>query len=131
VAWECPAYVSTAVPSHCVSLCPPPRTQFPCILGHEGGGVVESIGEGVSSVKVGDHVIPLYIPECRECKFCTSGKTNLCSKIRLTQVCVCTRLRHCVSRVCLSPAVRGCVRPCVSSRMLARCVCELRGSRSA
>jgi len=59
--------------------------KFPCILGHEGGGVVESIGEGVTSVKVGDHVIPLYIPECRECKFCTSGKTNLCSKIRLTQ----------------------------------------------
>jgi S-(hydroxymethyl)glutathione dehydrogenase/alcohol dehydrogenase len=64
--------------------CLPP--QFPCILGHEGGGVVESVGEGVTSVKVGDHVIPLYIPECRDCKFCKSGKTNLCSKIRITQV---------------------------------------------
>jgi len=59
--------------------------KFPCILGHEGGGVVESVGEGVTSVAVGDHVIPLYIPECRECKFCLSGKTNLCSKIRVTQ----------------------------------------------
>lgn len=58
---------------------------FPCILGHEGGGIVESIGEGVTSVKVGDHVIPLYTPECRECKFCQSGKTNLCQKIRATQ----------------------------------------------
>jgi len=58
---------------------------FPVILGHEGAGVVESIGEGVTSVAVGDHVIPLYIPECRECKFCLSGKTNLCSKIRETQ----------------------------------------------
>jgi S-(hydroxymethyl)glutathione dehydrogenase/alcohol dehydrogenase len=58
---------------------------FPVIFGHEGGGIVESVGEGVTSVQVGDHVIPLYIPECRECKFCTSGKTNLCSKIRVTQ----------------------------------------------
>ncbi|KAG5180823.1 zinc-containing alcohol dehydrogenase [Tribonema minus] len=58
---------------------------FPCILGHEGGCVVESVGEGVTTVAVGDHVIPLYIPECRECKFCKSGKTNLCSIIRVTQ----------------------------------------------
>jgi S-(hydroxymethyl)glutathione dehydrogenase/alcohol dehydrogenase len=58
---------------------------FPVIFGHEGGGIVESVGEGVTSVQPGDHVIPLYIPECRECKFCTSGKTNLCSKIRVTQ----------------------------------------------
>uniref|UniRef100_A0A6B2L7A9 S-(hydroxymethyl)glutathione dehydrogenase n=1 Tax=Arcella intermedia TaxID=1963864 RepID=A0A6B2L7A9_9EUKA len=58
---------------------------WPCILGHEGAGVVESVGEGVTSCKVGDHVIPLYIPECRECKFCKSGKTNLCSIIRITQ----------------------------------------------
>lgn len=62
-----------------------PEGLFPCILGHEGGGIVESVGEGVTSVKVGDHVIPLYIPECRDCKFCNSGKTNLCSKIRATQ----------------------------------------------
>eukprot|EP01089_Gocevia_fonbrunei_P005959 TRINITY_DN1645_c0_g1_i1.p1 TRINITY_DN1645_c0_g1~~TRINITY_DN1645_c0_g1_i1.p1 ORF type:complete len:365 (-),score=66.94 TRINITY_DN1645_c0_g1_i1:317-1411(-) len=55
------------------------------ILGHEGAGIVESIGEGVTSVKIGDHVIPLYTPECRDCKFCNSGKTNLCSKIRATQ----------------------------------------------
>lgn len=58
---------------------------FPCILGHEGAGVVEAIGEGVSSVEVGDHVIPLYTAECRECKFCLSGKTNLCQAVRATQ----------------------------------------------
>ena len=58
---------------------------FPCILGHEGGGVVEAIGEGVTSVAVGDHVIPLYAAECRQCKFCKSGKTNLCSSVRATQ----------------------------------------------
>ncbi|EPC4028542.1 S-(hydroxymethyl)glutathione dehydrogenase/class III alcohol dehydrogenase [Aeromonas salmonicida] len=62
-----------------------PEGVFPCILGHEGGGIVESIGEGVTNVKVGDHVIPLYTPECGECKFCKSGKTNLCQKIRATQ----------------------------------------------
>ncbi|WP_136680624.1 S-(hydroxymethyl)glutathione dehydrogenase/class III alcohol dehydrogenase [Neptunomonas sp. XY-337] len=62
-----------------------PEGIFPAILGHEGGGVVESVGEGVTSVKVGDHVIPLYTPECGECKFCKSGKTNLCQKIRETQ----------------------------------------------
>ncbi|WP_429093311.1 S-(hydroxymethyl)glutathione dehydrogenase/class III alcohol dehydrogenase [Aeromonas rivipollensis] len=62
-----------------------PEGVFPCILGHEGGGIVESVGEGVTSVKVGDHVIPLYTPECGECKFCKSGKTNLCQKIRPTQ----------------------------------------------
>lgn len=62
-----------------------PEGIFPAILGHEGGGIVEQIGEGVTSVKVGDHVIPLYTPECRECKFCKSGKTNLCQKIRETQ----------------------------------------------
>ncbi|CCA69963.1 probable alcohol dehydrogenase (FDH1) [Serendipita indica DSM 11827] len=62
-----------------------PEGIFPVILGHEGGGIVESIGEGVTSVQVGDHVIPLYTAECRECKFCVSGKTNLCSKVRETQ----------------------------------------------
>ncbi|MCE9952985.1 S-(hydroxymethyl)glutathione dehydrogenase/class III alcohol dehydrogenase [Aeromonas allosaccharophila] len=62
-----------------------PEGVFPCILGHEGGGIVESVGGGVTSVKVGDHVIPLYTPECGECKFCKSGKTNLCQKIRATQ----------------------------------------------
>nr|WP_219821167.1 S-(hydroxymethyl)glutathione dehydrogenase/class III alcohol dehydrogenase [Oceanisphaera arctica] len=62
-----------------------PEGIFPVILGHEGGGIVESIGEGVTSVQVGDHVIPLYTPECGECKFCKSGKTNLCQKIRETQ----------------------------------------------
>ena len=54
-------------------------------IGHEGGAVVEELGAGVSSVQVGDHVIPLYTPECGECDFCTSGKTNLCQKIRGTQ----------------------------------------------
>ena len=62
-----------------------PEGVFPAILGHEGGGIVEMVGEGVTSVKVGDHVIPLYTPECGECKFCKSGKTNLCQKIRETQ----------------------------------------------
>ncbi len=62
-----------------------PEGIFPVILGHEGGGIVEQVGEGVTSVAVGDHVIPLYTPECGECKFCTSGKTNLCQKIRETQ----------------------------------------------
>jgi len=62
-----------------------PEGNFPAILGHEGGGIVEAIGEGVTSVQVGDHVIPLYTPECGECKFCLSGKTNLCQKIRETQ----------------------------------------------
>ncbi|KAJ3023330.1 NAD/NADP dependent alcohol dehydrogenase [Thoreauomyces humboldtii] len=62
-----------------------PEGLFPVIFGHEGGAIVESIGEGVTSVAVGDHVIPLYIPECRECKFCKSGKTNLCSVVRVTQ----------------------------------------------
>lgn len=62
-----------------------PEGIFPSILGHEGGGIVEAIGEGVTTLAVGDHVIPLYTPECGECKFCKSGKTNLCQKIRTTQ----------------------------------------------
>lgn len=62
-----------------------PEGVFPSVLGHEGGGIVEAVGEGVTSVKVGDHVIPLYTAECRECKFCKSGKTNLCQAVRATQ----------------------------------------------
>ncbi|WP_438766546.1 S-(hydroxymethyl)glutathione dehydrogenase/class III alcohol dehydrogenase [Kushneria sp. TE3] len=62
-----------------------PEGIFPAVLGHEGGGIVESVGEGVTSVKPGDHVIPLYTAECGECKFCRSGKTNLCSAVRTTQ----------------------------------------------
>jgi len=62
-----------------------PEGAFPAILGHEGGAIVEEVGEGVTSVKVGDQVIPLYTPECGECAFCTSGKTNLCQAIRVTQ----------------------------------------------
>ncbi|PCJ21982.1 MAG: S-(hydroxymethyl)glutathione dehydrogenase/class III alcohol dehydrogenase [Gammaproteobacteria bacterium] len=62
-----------------------PEGIFPSVLGHEGGGIVQEIGEGVTSVKVGDHVIPLYTPECRVCKYCKSGKTNLCQAIRTTQ----------------------------------------------
>src|SRR5271170_240902 len=62
-----------------------PEGMFPVILGHEGGGIVQEVGAGVKSVKAGDHVIPLYTPECGECKFCKSGKTNLCQKIRATQ----------------------------------------------
>jgi len=62
-----------------------PEGLFPAILGHEGAGVVVDTGPGVVSVKKGDHVIPLYTPECRQCKFCLSGKTNLCQAIRETQ----------------------------------------------
>ena len=62
-----------------------PEGLFPAILGHEGAGVVVEVGEGVTSVRPGDHVIPLYTPECRECEYCLSRKTNLCQKIRATQ----------------------------------------------
>jgi S-(hydroxymethyl)glutathione dehydrogenase/alcohol dehydrogenase len=62
-----------------------PEGLFPAIMGHEGAGIVVDVGPGVTSVKRGDHVIPLYTPECRQCKFCTSGKTNLCQAIRETQ----------------------------------------------
>ncbi|MAM94187.1 S-(hydroxymethyl)glutathione dehydrogenase/class III alcohol dehydrogenase [Parvibaculum sp.] len=62
-----------------------PEGAFPAILGHEGAGVVVEVGPGVKSLAVGDHVIPLYTPECRECKSCTSHKTNLCTSIRSTQ----------------------------------------------
>ncbi|MBM3603515.1 MAG: S-(hydroxymethyl)glutathione dehydrogenase/class III alcohol dehydrogenase [Alphaproteobacteria bacterium] len=62
-----------------------PEGIFPAILGHEGAGVVVEVGPGVTSVKPGDHVIPLYTPECRECASCLSGKTNLCTRIRATQ----------------------------------------------
>jgi S-(hydroxymethyl)glutathione dehydrogenase / alcohol dehydrogenase len=58
---------------------------FPSILGHEGAGVVREVGAGVTTVKPGDHVIPLYTPECRQCEYCLSGKTNLCQAIRETQ----------------------------------------------
>ncbi|MGZ8403779.1 MAG: S-(hydroxymethyl)glutathione dehydrogenase/class III alcohol dehydrogenase [Rhodoplanes sp.] len=62
-----------------------PEGLFPAILGHEGAGIVVEIGPGVTSVRPGDHVIPLYTPECRECEYCLSRKTNLCQKIRATQ----------------------------------------------
>lgn len=62
-----------------------PEGLFPSILGHEGGGIVEEVGAGVTSLKPGDHVIPLYTAECGECKFCRSGKTNLCGAVRATQ----------------------------------------------
>ena len=62
-----------------------PEGLFPAVLGHEGAGVVEEVGPGVTSLAPGDHVIPLYTPECRQCKFCLSGKTNLCGAIRATQ----------------------------------------------
>src|SRR5882724_12834197 len=62
-----------------------PEGLFPAILGHEGAGIVVDVGPGVTSVRKGDHVIPLYTPECRQCKSCTSRKTNLCTAIRATQ----------------------------------------------
>jgi S-(hydroxymethyl)glutathione dehydrogenase / alcohol dehydrogenase len=62
-----------------------PEGLFPAILGHEGAGIVVDIGAGVKSLKKGDHVIPLYVPECRECEYCVSQKTNLCQAIRVTQ----------------------------------------------
>jgi S-(hydroxymethyl)glutathione dehydrogenase/alcohol dehydrogenase len=62
-----------------------PEGLFPAVLGHEGAGVVEEVGAGVTSVKPGDHVIPLYTPECRQCRFCLSGKTNLCITLREKQ----------------------------------------------
>ncbi|MBX3660898.1 MAG: S-(hydroxymethyl)glutathione dehydrogenase/class III alcohol dehydrogenase [Burkholderiales bacterium] len=62
-----------------------PEGLFPAILGHEGAGIVVDVGPGVTSLKKGDHVIPLYTPECRQCEYCLSGKTNLCQAIRVTQ----------------------------------------------
>jgi S-(hydroxymethyl)glutathione dehydrogenase/alcohol dehydrogenase len=62
-----------------------PEGVFPAVLGHEGGGVVVEVGEGVTTLEVGDHVIPLYTAECGKCKFCLSGKTNLCQAVRATQ----------------------------------------------
>ena len=62
-----------------------PEGLFPAVMGHEGAGVVVDVGAGVTTVAPGDHVIPLYTPECRQCKFCLSGKTNLCGAIRETQ----------------------------------------------
>ena len=62
-----------------------PEGIFPSVLGHEGAGIVEEVGPGVKSLKPGDHVIPLYTAECGKCKFCLSGKTNLCQAVRATQ----------------------------------------------
>ena len=63
-----------------------PEGLFPTILGHEGAGIVVDVGPGVTSLKKGDHVIPLYTPECRQCEYCVSQKTNLCQAIRSIQV---------------------------------------------
>ena len=62
-----------------------PEGLFPTILGHEGAGVVVDAGPGVTTLRKGDHVVPLYVPECRQCEYCLSGKTNLCQAIRETQ----------------------------------------------
>lgn len=77
-----------------------PEGLFPCVLGHEAGAIVESVGPGVTSVKPGDHVIPCYTPECRshECVFCQSPKTNLCPSIRYHEAHLC----HVLARLALS-----------------------------
>ena len=62
-----------------------PEGIFPTVLGHEGAGIVVEVGPNVKNIKVGDHVIPLYTPECRECDYCLNPKTNLCQSIRTTQ----------------------------------------------
>ena len=62
-----------------------PEGAFPAVLGHEGAGIVREVGKGVTSLKPGDHVIPLYTAECRECEYCLNPKTNLCQKVRGTQ----------------------------------------------
>ncbi|MGB1864562.1 MAG: alcohol dehydrogenase catalytic domain-containing protein, partial [Candidatus Puniceispirillum sp.] len=62
-----------------------PEGMFPAILGHEGAGIVREVGKGVTTLEAGDHVIPLYTPECRECDYCLHPKTNLCQAIRTTQ----------------------------------------------
>ncbi|CAI5450923.1 unnamed protein product [Caenorhabditis angaria] len=62
-----------------------PEGLFPVVLGHEGAGIVESIGEGVTGFAIGDHVVPLYVPQCKSCEYCLNPKTNLCQKIRITQ----------------------------------------------
>src|SRR5258705_7275332 len=62
-----------------------PEGLFPAIMGHEGAGVVVDVGPGVTTLRKGDHVVPLYVPECRQCEYCVSGKTNLCQAIRVTQ----------------------------------------------
>ena len=74
-----------AIPTHLPLSGDDPEGVFPVVLGHEGAGVVVEVGEGVTSVKPGDHVIPLYTAECGECEFCRSGKTNLCVAVRETQ----------------------------------------------
>ena len=72
-----------------------PEGAFPAILGHEGSGVVVEVGEGVTSVNPGDHVIPLYTPECRECNFCLHPKTNLCQATRLSLIHISEPTRPC------------------------------------
>ena len=62
-----------------------PEGLFPSVMGHEGAGIVEEVGAGVTSVAPGDHVIPTYVPECRQCRYCLSGKTNLCMALRAKQ----------------------------------------------
>ena len=62
-----------------------PEGIFPAILGHEGAGIAVEVGKNVKSIEPGDHVIPLYVPECRQCEYCTSGRTNLCQAVRETQ----------------------------------------------
>ena len=92
-----------------------PEGVFPAILGHEGGGVVEAVGEGVTSVAVGDHVIPLYTPECGKCKFCLSGKTNLCQAIRTTGQRADARRHHPLLKTASRSSITWAPRPSLST----------------
>lgn len=85
-----------------------PEGLFPVVLGHEGAGIVVEVGEGVTSVKPGDHVIPLYTAECGECLFCKSGKTNLCVAVRATQGKRLTVVREASRTIGHQPLALGC-----------------------
>ena len=95
-----------------------PEGIFPSILGHEGAGIVEKVGEGVTSVEVGDHVIPLYTPECGKCKFCLSGKTNFARQSELRRVKGLCRMEQLDSAIKVNRCITIWVRPLLLSTLL-------------